>query len=181
MPAILKIKDKDGKIYTIPAIRGEKGEKGREIKAGKHLLLNEKDEMSLDISQAMTDTDTRPVSGNVIKSALQALQTALESTEQAKAGIETGFYIGTGNFGEEEPNQLTFSFVPKFLCICKEHANGECLLWISGMPKFLRIGESETGTVHARVSDRTVIFYSTEDPLVQYNNITVKYYYTAFG
>ena len=27
----------------------------------------------------------------------------------------------------------------------------------------------------------SVIFYSTEDPLVQYNNITVKYYYTAFG
>lgn len=39
-----------------------------------------------------------------------------------KTRIETGSYVGTGTYGESNPNSLTFQFQPKFVVICKELA-----------------------------------------------------------
>ena len=96
--------------------------------------------------------------------------------------IETGVYTGTGDFGEEEPNRLTFSFVPKFVCIAKENPMGEFLFWMEGLPCFLRMGGVYAGNgAQVRVSGNTLIFYHTENPLWQYNDIGEKYRYFALG
>lgn len=60
------------------------------------------------------------------------MKTALESGEnnfivefaKSSANIEVGSYIGTGTYGEKNPNGLTFSFEPKFVHIIGTSTNG---------------------------------------------------------
>ena len=178
MPAILKIKDKEGKIYTIPAIRGEKGEDGKTVKPGKYLLLNENDEMSLDISDQLHTEDSRPVSGNVIKTETDRLQTQLTG----KADIRTGTYTGTGLYGEENANVLTFPFVPKILFISEENATGKYLFWMEGMPYFSEIGgNTPENPMQIYMEEGNLVFWHTENAVMQSNATDVKYRYTALG
>lgn len=68
----------------------------------------------------------RDVSGNTGGSVTLA-NLAVALAEQASAlgftKIQTGSYVGTGTYGVDNPNSLTFDFVPKFVIVTPDLAN----------------------------------------------------------
>ena len=62
--------------------------------------------------------------------------------------IETGSYTGTGTYGEENPNRLTFSFKPKLVVLVKDHDGADGgLVFIQGQSRYANWGsDSSTGS-----------------------------------
>ena len=168
MPAILKLKDSNGTIYTVPALRGKDG---KNIKAGKHLLMNESDEMSVDVTEILSEEDGRPIAGNAVKKETDTLREELKQTVR----MQTGAYTGTGVYGEANPNTLTFPFTPKFLVLTKETGAGEALFWMEGLPCFTE------GGIAVSVTEKTLSFYHPTSAALQQNEANAVYRYTAFG
>ena len=55
--------------------------------------------------------------------AFQQIKTLIDnaqSSADSKARIQTGSYVGTGTYGVNNPNSLTFDFVPKFVIVVPE-------------------------------------------------------------
>ncbi len=55
-------------------------------------------------------------SGGAGKTTLSALASTLQSV-RGFAKIQTGSYVGTGTYGPDSPNTLTFGFVPEYVLI----------------------------------------------------------------
>lgn len=69
----------------------------------------------------------------------------------SKANIEFGSYIGTGTYGEDSPNTLNFSFVPKLVVIVNHYGlefgnskNG--ILWTYGADTISIVHFTQSGT-----------------------------------
>lgn len=105
----------------------------------------------------------------------------------ALAKIETGSYVGTGTYGEDNPNQLTFSFEPKMwgiLCESYRSASNNqayfteisiAVAWgVSGTP-------SDSREIQYSYSGNTVSWYSGENAGYQKNQNNHTYYYFALG
>lgn len=149
--AVLRLRDKNGNIVTIPAVRGEKGSTIQSI-----------ERTAGDGSPGTTDTYTLTMSGgeifhfNVYNGAdgkthkpgdhiligendeisVDMAQTisegearpisadlALQVFQKATSAVKmtTGSYVGTGEFGENSPVSITFDFIPKFVLIAMTH------------------------------------------------------------
>ncbi len=75
--------------------------------------------------------------------AVRGLDTVLRGLIGERALVESGSYTGTGTFGEEYPNMLTFAFEPKVLILTEEsrgcYNNGKWLfsqeigIWVDGV------------------------------------------------
>lgn len=111
-----------------------------------------------------------------------------------KARVQVLSYVGTGTYGSSNPNSLTFDFVPKLVII---RANGAAnvfiytLLFLAGtLTKTFQengyvnlIGDSEPGLsdAYARVSGRTLAWYSVDSYNRQANYKGAKYTAIAIG
>lgn len=113
--------------------------------------------------------------------------------------IADGFYMGTGMYGLDNPNSLTFPFAPKIvlltnLCDTRDGSLSPLyrsdLYWIinselltDSYQKNIGFGvhNSSNGGVYAKISpDRKTIYWYTKDNN-QFNNNFYKYFYIAIG
>ena len=71
------------------------------------------------LSSLFTDIadSIRSVSGSTASIQADTFPTAIQSLGSGFAKIQTGSYVGTGTYGESNPNTLTFDFVPKIVVI----------------------------------------------------------------
>lgn len=109
--------------------------------------------------------------------------------------IETGSYVGTGTYGQANPNTLTFGFVPKLVFIFGFYPtnsprisgyNGTFdVTSLDGEYKkygYLINGWSDaTDSSNAKISVHTLSWYSTYDRDSQLNNNGARYRYIAIG
>ena len=99
-----------------------------------------------------------------------------------KTRIATGIYTGTGTYGVNNKNTLTFPFVPRLVMI------GENNLLPTYKPAFTYFGQSETNSTGSpsspeavvEVKDTTFSWYS-ENAYSQHNGANTKYRYLAIG
>lgn len=73
---------------------------------------------------------------------------ALAQLNTIKPKIQTGSYVGTGLYGESNPNSLTFNFTPKILFI----GGGNEGTYVGAFPFIY--GASEVVSVHNVISDK---------------------------
>lgn len=93
--------------------------------------------------------------------------------------IETGSYVGTGTYGQANPNTLTFGFAPQLVIFphisdyngCPEH-----LMFYVGT-RFYEISNGITGTLEGG----ELSWYSTMSASEQFNVSGTTYYYIAIG
>ena len=102
------------------------------------------------------------------------------------AQIETGSYVGTGKYGENNPNVLTFSFAPKLIIFASNEKPGSYYVigtFVYNAPRGITTTRMNTTPSVAQLSweDKTVKYYSTDNANYQLNSNTITYYYVAIG
>lgn len=115
------------------------------------------------------------------------------------AQIETGSYVGTGTYGEDNPNSLTFSFTPKLLFITSGGSEKEGTCYFFGIFPCLAFSNDfdiAKGYYYAegslwgntsgcsKIEGNTVLWrcnYSESDPNKQFNYNRYIYHYIAIG
>lgn len=99
-----------------------------------------------------------------------------------KTSIETGSYVGTGTYGESNPNSLTFQFQPKFVVICKELAEANFVVLPYGVKSFITYvgGASDNSSVFTW-GEKSLTWYSVRGDTPQLNRAKANYRYVAFG
>lgn len=99
------------------------------------------------------------------------------------AHIETGSYVGTGTYGNGNPNSLTFGFVPKIVVVggCNNMEGASYrLIMIYGSPyATVQMGNS-SGDTYLFWSDKTVSWHNRNGATTQMNSLYT-YYYIAIG
>lgn len=96
--------------------------------------------------------------------------------------IETGSYVGTGTYGLNNLNTLTFSFEPKFLVVMP--AGGEDLfrlIAINGAPVANTGYNNTAASVYVSWEENSVSWYSSSSAPSQLNTSTLPYTYLAIG
>ena len=97
--------------------------------------------------------------------------------------IENGSYVGTGTYGQNNPNSLTFGFVPKFVLIQTNDLKLEITMLLNG----ITATGNNTGSgssdrqVKPTWSNNTVSWYVDGDADNQRNISGTTYYYIAIG
>jgi hypothetical protein len=102
--------------------------------------------------------------------------------------IETGSYVGTGTYGQANPNTLTFWFVPKLVWIYEANKNyistsaGYNGLWFASWPYLSYLLDSGTTvTRYASLSGKTLSWYESSSAFNQLNYSNIVYTYFAIG
>lgn len=95
------------------------------------------------------------------------------------ARIEVGSYVGTGTYGQSNPNSLTFGFEPKIVFF----ANAG--VWPFVNPEqtsvMQTIGASGSNTINISWDGKSVSWYSDDYHSYQLNTAGETYYYIAIG
>lgn len=104
--------------------------------------------------------------------------------------IEIGSYTGTGTYGVDNPNSLTFSFLPKIVLLCVSSNNPEAGFITSsfnaipwGVQRQIGLTSSFTNP-NANTfsfSGTTMSWYNDRIANSQLNNADTVYYYIALG
>lgn len=114
--------------------------------------------------------------------------------------IETGSYVGTGKYGENNPSQITFSFVPSWIIMLYVDGRYPHQLHLTdyGATSFLPMDALTTNyentqspsvqgysadTTYAKKSadGKTFYWYNTNSAASQLNKVNDKIYYIAIG
>lgn len=99
--------------------------------------------------------------------------------------IETGSYVGTGTYGESNPNTLTFGFTPKLVIIVAGEAPLDQMgTFVYNAPygvSFYGLSQSHLISVVLTWGENTVQFYNTDTAGRQLNQNGITYYYVAIG
>ena len=112
-----------------------------------------------------------------------------------KAKIQTGSYIGTGTYGSNNPNTLTFDFEPKLLIVAgtvnghsTNQVYGVTVIYIEGQNEYGFLVQTNAGYVNGNVyrDGNTISWYNTDSssqysPGLQFNISGETYSYIAFG
>ena len=111
-----------------------------------------------------------------------------------KARVQVVSYVGTGTYGESNPNSLTFDFVAKFIMELGSSSGKEGIYFsseggVATIPNFLDndyrsrcgFGDLAYSWCKKSVDGKTIIWYSTRDQYKQNNSSGVTYYYVAIG
>lgn len=111
-----------------------------------------------------------------------------------KARVQVVSYVGTGTYGESNPNSLTFDFVAKFIMELGSSSGKEGIYFpgeggVATIPNFLdndyrsRCGFGDLAYSWCKKSTdgKTITWYSTRDQYKQENSAGVTYYYVAIG
>ena len=106
-----------------------------------------------------------------------------------KARIAVGSYIGTGTYGENNPNRLTFDFVPRFFTVgsletisdgsgyVHSVGRGYVMLIINGG---LALGYNLSSN-YCKLDGNTISWYAYDNADDQFNSSGKKYGYIAIG
>ena len=102
--------------------------------------------------------------------------------------IEVGSYVGTGTYGQANPNTLTFGFVPKLVWIYEANTRyistsaGYNGLWFASWPYLSYLLDSGTTvTRYASLSGKTLSWYESSSAFNQLNYSEKVYTYIAIG
>ena len=118
---------------------------------------------------------------DIIDAALAGLNTVVGNAGNCK--IVTGSYVGTGTYGADNSNSLSFDFVPKLI----EVRNGifAPLQLFAGTATSAfqanTTGETNIQTVSWSADGKTVYWYCPHGPATQLNKQGTEYYYVAWG
>lgn len=142
------------------------------------------------------DTDL-PSMANFNQKFLDAIQQAADDAVDEAPKIATGSYMGTGTFGEDNPNTLMFEFEPKVWGIYAyedtPQETGPGYMYISitpvipwGLSDFrMAVGTSNFRRFRASYNQGSVSFYTAESEGNyggnQFNKAGCTYYYLAIG
>ena len=114
----------------------------------------------------------------------------------AKAQIETGYYVGTGTYGSDNPCSLTLPFPPKFGVIASRwsigfYLSGSDSMWVMVYESSYNSSRHDVGSLTASEADSTVQWYTaglitvngstSESALFQLNVSDETYDYCFFG
>lgn len=94
-----------------------------------------------------------------------------------KLQMQTGHYVGSGVYGSDNKNSLTFNFVPKIVIVMKQ-----TLTDLGVESTFIYIGQpgSESNKLFM-LHDKTLSWYNTDSAAAQCNSSSGVYYYIALG
>lgn len=95
--------------------------------------------------------------------------------------IETGSYVGTGTYGQNNPNTLTFEFVPMILVISSITADAGIALISNSVGSTWVSGHNGLYLLVASTRGKTIDWYSDSDSSVQMNSSGRNYHYAALG
>lgn len=98
--------------------------------------------------------------------------------------IATGSYIGTGTYGEENPIQLTFDFVPRFVFVqARTSVTLEILPFVHGLKYTGHNTSSGSSSYVAYVSwnEKMVSWYAESGAVYMMNESGMTYNYVAIG
>ena len=97
----------------------------------------------------------------------------------------SGSYEGTNTYGVNNPNTLTFDFVPKFVIVSqrgeRNATGGGCFIWINSGSTLNFINNGSTYWVHPTLTDKTLSWYCAESASYQLNSSNYTYDYFAWG
>ena len=99
------------------------------------------------------------------------------------ARIEMGSYVGTGTYGESNPNTLTFGFAPKVIFIYTNNSSEVAIL----LKDQTIARNNQQGTSSAQLlrgitwTGNTVSWYSSDSADQQRNEASKQYTYIAIG
>lgn len=120
----------------------------------------------------------------------------LQSAISSGAKIETGSYVGTGKYGQDDPTKITFGFVPKFVLISSRQNDGHWAIFnteqLAAKYKtsggYIEIlGFNSTSNHFARINGTELEWYASNDSNASYSGLNqqnlsgVTYYYIAIG
>ena len=111
----------------------------------------------------------------------QDLNTIIAALQLRAVQMEYGTYVGTGKYGESNPNSLTFNFDP--VCVIagrsavldRSSATQGCIIALKGTTV------SASGVSSCIIDGNTMTWYSTHSPGCQINSSGVTYGYIALG
>ena len=144
-----------------------------------------KETLLKDATAALYGLDATAVPDEVLASARSLISTA-QSTADSKCKIVSGSYVGTGTYGSDNKNSLTFYSPPKMLIVTypgrvSSFTTYGLLLYISGFnglaPSLFTNRTDGFYVVTISGSDNTVSWYSTESAEYQLNKSGVTYNY----
>ena len=109
------------------------------------------------------------------------LQVSANNTPYTKINI--GNYLGTGQFGESNPNMLTFNFSPKILFICPLSSSGSSNMCyaINGTKAVQTFFDGRVDYSNFSWNGKTVSWWNRSQAYYQLNGSSVKYIYIAIG
>ena len=103
-------------------------------------------------------------------------------SEERPGRVVTGSYVGTGTYGQDNPNALTFDFTPKYVVISN---NSLPAFTTSGMIYNKPNVSNNLGNVNSHINvswnENNVSWYSPTNAGNQLNESGVAYYYFAIG
>lgn len=106
--------------------------------------------------------------------------------------IETGSYVGTGAYGQSNPNKITFGFEPKLLMVAANDKGLDFILyssdiawnasfiWFYGVTGMTMWNNPGVANLNISVQGNTISWYSTNNRS-QCNEIMTTYAYLAIG
>ena len=98
------------------------------------------------------------------------------------AQVYAGSYVGTGTYGQNNPNELTFPFEPKAVLIAKLGPNSPMLgIFIQNVFYSMGVNNNIRNMEHTSISGNTITWYSTGSDTVQLNEEDITYPYVVFG
>ena len=138
-----------------------------------------KETLLKDATAALYGLDATAVPDEVLAAARELIATA-QSTADSKCKIVSGSYVGTGTYGEDNKNSLTFDSPPKLLIIASSGSSSYggsksyiLLLYIPGLsgyvPAVFTNGSDGFYMVSISGSGNTVSWYSAESAAYQLN------------
>ena len=148
-----------------------------------------KETLLKDATAALYGLDATAVPDEVLAAARSLISTA-QSTADSKCKIVSGSYTGTGTYGSDNKNSLTFDGTPKLLVVTaavsssyggsKTHSQ---MIYVSGVrgsiASLITNGSDVFASVTASGSGKTVSWYSADGAAQQLNVSGTKYYYIA--
>lgn len=94
--------------------------------------------------------------------------------------IETGSYVGTGEYGSNKKNTLTFSKKPLAVIIQAGDARRFAVL-LNGCTSGNAVSVGSGDQIYVSWTDTSVSWYNSETPSIQMNNSGITYLYMAIG
>lgn len=140
------------------------------------------------VAPTWTDGGAPAISATELQAICDAIvrgETDVSSLVTAMAGkgsVQTGSYVGTGTYGADNKNSLTFSFVPKLVAIGAYNPNDK-----DSFPIVIPYGGGMTMTSNSYYpqyiswSNKTITWYTGNNMRAQLNGQGSIYYYTAIG
>lgn len=97
-----------------------------------------------------------------------------------KARVQVVSYVGTGTYGENNPNSLTFDFVPKAVFLFSADTYNKCFVAYGDTTGFVFDSDATT-VLHVSWNGKNISWFNTDNDLRQHNVSGYKYRAIAIG